>query len=312
MRTMFPSPLRALATAAVLAVAMTGCKSSQDKAIEAAKQKAAQTGQEQQVVSTNSKGDTVTTTVEPPQPGQTAQTVTTTVTPKGAAPAGAPQAAMPADGAGNGSGSAAGNAAGAAPTAAAPAAAGQSAAPAANQPAQQPAPAAQIHVSAGTTLAIRIDHTLSSRKSHVGEKFTGEIVSPVNDDGGNAIIPKGSRVRGKVVAVKAPGHFKGAGQLSLRLTGLTVNGKDYPLDTRRVSETKKGKGKRTAAFIGGGAGAGALIGGAAGGGMGALIGGLAGAGAGTVGAGTTGNRDLVVPAESVMHFKLSDELVIQQ
>jgi hypothetical protein len=283
----------------VLAVAMAGCRSSQDKAIAAAKQKAAQTGQEQQVVSTDSKGDTVTTTVEPPQPGQTAQTVTTTVTPKGAAAStAAPQATMPADGSG----------------AAAPGAAAQNGAvPAAGAaaPAAQPAPAPEIHVSAGTTLAIRIDHTLSSRRSHVGERFTGEIVEPVKDNAGNAIIPRGSHVRGKVVAVKAPGHFKGAGTISLRLTGLTVNGKDYPLDTRRVSERKKGKGKRTAAFIGGGTGLGALIGGVAGGGKGALIGGLAGAGAGTAGAGLTGNRDLVIPAESIMHFRLSDELVMQ-
>lgn len=291
MRTIFPSPLRALATVAVLAVAITGCKSSQDKAIEAAKQKAAQTGQQQQVVTTDSKGDTVTTTVQPPQPGQTAQTVTTTVTPKGAAAA--PEAQMPADGSGTAAN---------APTAPAPTA---------SQPAAQPAPPPQIHVTAGTTLAIRIDHTLSSRQSHVGEKFTGEIVNPVNDNAGNPVIPKGSRVRGKVVAVKAPGRFKGAGQLSLRLTGLTVNGKDYPLDTRSVSEIKKGKGKRTAAFIGGGTGLGAIIGGAAGGGTGALIGGLAGAGAGTAGAGLTGNRDLVIPAESIMHFRLSDEVVIQ-
>ena len=145
----------------------------------------------------------------------------------------------------------------------------------------------------------------------MGEKFTGEIVEPVKDDGGNTVIPKGARVRGKVVAVKAPGRFKGAGTLSLRLTALTLNGKEYPLDTSRLSERKKGKGKRTAAFIGGGTGLGAIIGGAAGGGTGALIGGLAGAGAGTAGAGLTGNRDLVIPAEAIIRFKLSDELVIQ-
>jgi hypothetical protein len=294
MRTIFPSPMRALATIAVMMLAMTGCKSSQEKALEAAKQKAAQTGQEQQIVSIDSKGNTVTTTVEPPQPGQAGQTVTTTVAPKGTA---APQAAMPAD------------ASGTSTPATAPAAS-QASSPAA-APAPQPAPAPQIHVSAGTTLAIRIDHRMSSRHSHVGEKFTGEIVEPVKDDAGNAILPKGTRVRGKVVAVKAPGRFKGAGVLSLRLTALTLNGKEYPLDTRRLSERKKGKGKRTGAFIGGGAGLGALIGGAAGGGTGALIGGLAGAGAGTAGAGLTGNRDLVIPAESIVHFKLSEELVIQ-
>ncbi len=47
-----------------------------------------------------------------------------------------------------------------------------------------------------------------------------------------------------------------------------------------------------------------LIGGLAGGGKGALIGGLLGAGAGTAGAAFTGNKDVTVPAESVVTFKL--------
>jgi hypothetical protein len=78
-----------------------------------------------------------------------------------------------------------------------------------------------------------------------------------------------------------------------------------------VLRTKKGKGKRTAGFIGGGTGLGLLLGGIAGGGRGAAIGGLAGAGAGTIGAGATGNKDLVIPAESIVRFKLKDDLEIQ-
>jgi hypothetical protein len=54
-----------------------------------------------------------------------------------------------------------------------------------------------------------------------------------------------------------------------------------------------------------------LIGGLAGGGKGALIGGLAGGGAGTAGAAMTGNKDLEIPAESIVHFKLSQDLVVQ-
>jgi hypothetical protein len=42
------------------------------------------------------------------------------------------------------------------------------------------------------------------------------------------------------------------------------------------------------------------------------IGGLAGGGAGTAVAGLTGNRDIDIPAESIVHFKLSQELVVLQ
>jgi hypothetical protein len=92
---------------------------------------------------------------------------------------------------------------------------------------------------------------------------------------------------------------------------MTLNGYQYDLDTHDSVRTKRGKGRRTAGFIGGMTGAGMLIGGLATGGVGLAIGGAAGAGAGTLLAGTTGNRDLDIPAESIVHFRLSDPLVVQ-
>jgi hypothetical protein len=83
-----------------------------------------------------------------------------------------------------------------------------------------------------------------------------------------------------------------------------VSGKSYPVQTSSVERSEKGKGKRTATLIGGGAGVGALIGGLAGGGKGAAIGALAGGGAGTAGAAYTGNKDIVLPAESALSFKV--------
>jgi hypothetical protein len=282
---MLPSPsfrfhlqARYVMAAALLAVSLNGCKSKQDAAIEHAKQQAASTGQPQQVVSTDKNGNTVTTVVQPPSPGQKDEVVTTTVTPKSSAA---------------GSDGASGSQAAATP-----------------QPAT-PAPLPEIHVTAGTTLAIRIDHRISAKGSRRGEKFTGEVVEPITDDSGKAVIPKGAPVTGVVDFAHQRGHFKGAAQLELRLTSLTLNGKEYPLQTHDLRERKKGKGKRSAALIGGGTGLGMLIGGVASGGTGLVIGGLAGAGAGTAGAGLTGNRDLVIPAESIVHFKLADDLVIQ-
>src|SRR5215468_3695287 len=71
-------------------VAFIGCQSKQDAAIEQAKRQAAATGQAQQVVSVDKSGNTVTTTVEPPAPGQKGQQVTTTVTPPTSVPATTP------------------------------------------------------------------------------------------------------------------------------------------------------------------------------------------------------------------------------
>jgi len=159
---------------------------------------------------------------------------------------------------------------------------------------------------------VRVDQRISVKTSQAGETFTGEIVEPIAASDGNLLVPKGSRVKGVIDAAHRRGRFKGASLLELRLTSMTLNGTEYPLRTRDLSERKKGKGKRTAAFIGGGSGLGMLIGGLASGGTGLLIGGLAGGGAGTAAAGLTGNRDLDIPAESIVHFKLADDLVLRE
>ena len=106
-------------------------------------------------------------------------------------------------------------------------------------------------------------------------------------------------------------RFKGAAVLRLVLESVTVNADSYDVKTSSVSRYLKGKGKRTATMIGGGAGGGALIGGLAGGGKGALIGAAVDAGAGTAGAAYTGNKEIVLPAESTLSFKLAEPLTVK-
>jgi hypothetical protein len=114
-------------------------------------------------------------------------------------------------------------------------------------------------------------------------------------------FPKGTVVVGKVVASRTKGRFKGAGILALRVRQIGAE----PVTTSEYAITAKGKGKRTVSYAGGGAGGGALIGGLAGGGKGALLGGLFGGGAGTVGAAFTGNKPIVIPAETKLRFRLT-------
>ncbi len=265
-------PLMAL----LVAAALLGCATKDEKALEQAKKQAAATGQAQQVVTVDKAGNTITTVVQPPAQGQKEPTLVTTTTPPAAG-------------------------------AAAPAASG----PVVSAVPQPPAPV-NVTIPAGTSLAIRVDQRISVKTSHTGDSFTGEITEPLLAGDNSVLVPKGAPVKGVVDASHKRGRFKGASLLELRLTSLTLNGTEIPLQTRDLAERKKGKGKRTAAFIGGGTGLGMLVGGVATGGVGLLVGGLAGAGAGTAAAGFTGNRDLDIPAESIVRFTLADDLVLQQ
>jgi hypothetical protein len=131
-------------------------------------------------------------------------------------------------------------------------------------------------------------------------------VQPIPVSGGGTAFARGTPVGGTVVASKGKGRFAGAGDLGIELD-------DIGHERVRSSEYEavaKGRGKRTGAFAGGGAGFGAVLGAIAGGGRGALIGGLAGAGAGTAAGAATGNRDVVIPAESRITFRLTAPVAV--
>jgi len=165
-------------------------------------------------------------------------------------------------------------------------------------------------VPAGTVLTVRLGQAVGSKISSAGQTFTATVASPVVVDGKTA-IPTGATASGTVVDAKPLGRFKGGASLQLRLTSITVGGAEQSISTSSVARTATGKGKRTAILAGGGAGLGALIGGLAGGGKGAAIGALAGGGAGAGGAAFTGNKDIVLPAESALSFKLEQPIEVK-
>jgi hypothetical protein len=168
-----------------------------------------------------------------------------------------------------------------------------------------------VTIPAGTVLHVTVDQSISTKTSQSGQEFGASLAEPVSV-GGTDVIPKGATCTGVISEAKAAGKFKGGAVLKLALTSVTIGNKSYPLQTSMFAEVSKGKGKRTAVAVGGGAGLGAIIGGIAGGGKGALIGGLVGAGAGTAGAYFTGNRDITVPAETRLSFKLEQPLEVSK
>jgi hypothetical protein len=170
-------------------------------------------------------------------------------------------------------------------------------------PPSTPAPPPTLVIPAGTHLRVRLDEDLGSKISEPGQSFGATVADDVEVNG-QVVIPRRARAEGTVIDAKALGHFKGGALIELRLERVRTNWGSYPVATSTMEQVQKGKGKRTAGFAAGGGAFGAIIGGLAGGGKGAAIGALAGAGAGTAGSAMTGNKEIFLPAETLLTFRL--------
>lgn len=176
-------------------------------------------------------------------------------------------------------------------------------------PPPPPPPPRKVTVPAGTQFSIRMTDEVDSEKAQVGDVFHGSISAPVTIDD-ETIIPTTADVEGRVVDVKSAGRFAGGSLLSLQLTKLVMNGKSYGIQTDQWSKQGTGKGKGTAAKVGGGAAVGAVLGGIFGGGKGAAIGTAAGAGAGTAGSAIGKGQQIDLKPESVITFTLQNSLTV--
>ncbi len=164
-----------------------------------------------------------------------------------------------------------------------------------------------LTIPAGTVVNVRLQNSVSSATANPGQTFDATLDEPLVVNG-KTVAPRGAAVTGRVVEAKSSGRLHDSGYLRLTLSSIAVNGKSVPVETSSLFAKGANHNKRNAALIGGGAGAGALIGGLAGGGKGALIGGLVGAGAGTGGAYATGKKDVAFGAERRLSFRLTQPL----
>jgi hypothetical protein len=155
-------------------------------------------------------------------------------------------------------------------------------------------------IPSGSHATVRLNTSLSSATASTGESWSGTLTHDIVEHG-KVVARAGSPVKGKVTYVNRSGRLHKPGALTLRLT--SINGET--VYSSRITRQGKSHTKSNATKIGGGAGAGALIGALAGGGKGAAIGAAAGAGAGTGVAAATGKQEVRIPAESVLTFTIT-------
>jgi hypothetical protein len=154
-------------------------------------------------------------------------------------------------------------------------------------------------IPAGTHVTIRTGSSLSSAKARSGQAVSCSVARDVAVHR-QTLARTGDPAKCRVTSAKSSGRLHAPGILSVRLT--SVNGQAVTT----TSHTFRGKShkKSNITKIGGGAAAGALIGGIAGGAKGALIGTAAGGAAGTGVAVATGKEEAVIPAETAMTFTI--------
>jgi hypothetical protein len=159
-------------------------------------------------------------------------------------------------------------------------------------------------IPAGTKVTVRMGSGINSSTARSGEKFDATLARDLVVNG-KTLAKVGAPAHGKVTYAKSSGRLHDPGELSLRLTSVEVNGRSVPVSTTAFHAKGKSHTKSNLTKIGGGAAAGALIGGLAGGGKGALIGTAVGAGAGTGVAAATGKQEAVVHSESTLTFTMT-------
>lgn len=165
----------------------------------------------------------------------------------------------------------------------------------------------------GTEIAIRTDEAIDSANTKPGQLYSATIVNQVPDSRGAFVIQPGTRAK-LVVQQIDRGGAAGTPELILALFSVDAGGKEYRVFTTDAVEKGRaglGANKRTLEFAGGGAGLGAMLGGIFGGGKGAGI----GAASGLVGGGLTQlftrGKQVKVPAEAELYFRLDQPLVLR-
>jgi hypothetical protein len=140
-----------------------------------------------------------------------------------------------------------------------------------------------------------------------GDTFSASLADPVVVDG-KTVLPKNTKVRGRIETLDEPGRVKGKAAISLVLTQVVRNGKTYAIATHPFTAQAEPETKKNALKVGGGAALGAIVGAIAGGKKGAAVGAAVGGGAGTTAVLVTKGDQMKIDSETKINFVLKNDI----
>ncbi len=163
-------------------------------------------------------------------------------------------------------------------------------------------------VAPGTEITVRTDERIDLDKFDRGRIYPAVVDRDVRATDGDLVIPRGAPAELMVREI-------GEHEYALDLESISVNGRRYVVNApgEAVNSHERagvGENGRTGKFVGGGALFGTIIGAIAGGGKGAAIGAVAGAASGAGAQMATRGREIHVPAESLLTFRLAQPLYL--
>jgi Putative peptidoglycan binding domain len=179
-------------------------------------------------------------------------------------------------------------------------------------------------VPADTVISVRMESTLSSKSSRVGDRFTATVAVPVYVNGAT-VIPAGAIVEGRVTQVTPARRLARSGTIAVEFedlvlpdgTRVALDGSltsDDPEIRRQIDDENRVSGRdnrRTGVFVGSSGAVGAVLGGIAGGLKGAAVGGAIGAGVGLASVLLTKGEEASVPNGTSFGVQLRRALSIR-
>lgn len=172
----------------------------------------------------------------------------------------------------------------------------------------------RMEVPSGTTVTATLDQELTTKSSSRGDPVTATVTAPVSGGDGSVLIPAGAKLHGEVTGVRDEGSQEKPAFLAIQFDELELRGSTVSLDSARLVEANPAVESEThdeVAKIGGGAAAGALLGGLISGeAEGAVAGGLVGAVAGTAVTLGTAHQHAYLPRGSRVRVELLQSIQV--